>query len=351
MKKRTRKQIAFLLSASIFAGVFAGCGSSKTNESGDATNNGEKKLRFAMVDRNTGNPYAEKQLSGFKEAIEEMGYEAIVKAPEAPTAEAQIQMIEDLINQKVSAIAVVCNDPEALSPVLKKAASAGIQVISIDGPAQPDARKLHVNQADSENIGRMLIKAMSDMIGGEGQFAILSATAQSAEQNVWIGWMEEELKKPEYAKMELTKVVYGDDLRDKSVSEMEGLLKTYPDLKGVIAPTTVGMAAIGKVLTDKNLIGKVVLTGLGLPSEMAAYIENGACPYMYLWNPIDNGYLAGYTAAALVSGKITGKEGDKFTAGRLGEKSVITVGDGTEVTLGAPFKFDAQNIGDWKDVY
>jgi rhamnose transport system substrate-binding protein len=164
--------------------------------------------------------------------------------------------------------------------------------------------------------------------------------------------MRKELAKPKYANLNLVKVAYGDDLRDKSVSETEGLLLSYPNLKVIIAPTTVGIAAAGKVLTDKNLVGKVMLTGLGLPSEMSEYIDNGACPYMFLWNPIDVGYLGAYVATALTEGKIAGRTGDKFAAGRLGEYTITAAPDGgTEVLLGPPFKFDRANINDWKTVY
>ena len=190
------------------------------------------------------------------------------------------------------------------------------------------------------------------MTGGSGDIAILSATSQATNQNLWIDFMKKELQKPKYANLKLVKIAYGDDIRDKSVSEAEGLLQSFPNLKVIIAPTTVGIAAAGKVLTDKGLGGKVFLTGLGLPSEMATYIENGVCPYMFLWNPIDVGYLGAYVATALVSGKITGKVGEKFTAGRLGEKVITQAPDGgTEVLLGPPFKFDKANIADWKSVY
>jgi rhamnose transport system substrate-binding protein len=227
----------------------------------------------------------------------------------------------------------------------------GIKVLSLDSAVNAESRMVHIQQADPERIGRIQIQAAYEMIGGEGQIAVLSATSQATNQNTWIQWMKEELKDPKYAKMELVKVAYGDDLRDKSVSETEGLLKSYPNLKASIAPTTVGIAAAGKVLTDKGLKGKVYLTGLGLPSEMAEYIESGVCPWMYLWNPIDLGYLAGCAANALVKGDITGKAGEKFTAGKLGEREVIQVGDGTEIMLGDPFKFDKSNIEEWKNVY
>lgn len=189
------------------------------------------------------------------------------------------------------------------------------------------------------------------MIGGSGEIAILSATSLATNQNAWIEWMKKELEDPKCKDVKLVKVAYGDDLRDKSVSETEALLKSYPNLKGIISPTTVGIAAAGKVLTDKGLKSKVQLTGLGLPSEMAEYIETGVCQWMYLWNPIDVGYLAGYAADGLVNGKITGKVGEKVSAGTLGEKEIVQDGDGTQIMLGDPFKFDASNIAEWKTVY
>ena len=308
--------------------------------------------KYAIVFKNTGNPYGDKQMGGFKAGIEEQGFQAILRAPDQPTAEAQIQILEQLISQKVAAICIVGNDKDALQPVLTKAKNAGIKVFSLDSGVNPASRLTHVNQADSEKIGRTLIQAAYDMAGGKGDIAVLSATSQATNQNLWIDYMEKELTDPKYANLKLVKVAYGDDIRDKSVSEAEGLLQSFPNLKVIIAPTTVGIAAAGKVLTDKGLVGKVFLTGLGLPSEMATYIENGACPYMFLWNPIDVGYLGAYTATALVTGKITGAVGDKFKAGRLGDYTITKAPDGgTEVLLGPPFKFDKTNIADWKTVY
>lgn len=357
-----KKLLVIMLALALVVSLLAGCGQSTSQNSGQNAeqNTGKEepqegtaaeKARIALIVKSTGNPFMEKMADGFKTAVEEGGNEAILKAPDQPTAEAQIQMIEELIAQKVNAIAISANDPDALQPALQKAMNEGIKVLSLDSAVNAQSRMVHIQQADPERIGRVQVQAAYDMIGGEGQIAVLSATSQATNQNTWIEWMKEELKDPKYEKVELVKVAYGDDLRDKSVSETEGLLKSYPNLKAIIAPTTVGIAAAGKVLTDKDLKDKVYLTGLGLPSEMAEYIESGVCPWMYLWNPIDLGYLAGCAANALVKGDITGGAGEKFTAGKLGDKEIIQVGDGTEIMLGDPFKFDKDNIEEWKNVY
>jgi len=351
-----KKLITLLLVTALVLSLFAGCSKKEEAATTDTAatetkTDTAKSYKYAIIVKNTGNPYNEKEMEGFEKAVKELGGEVIKKAPDQPTAEAQIQMIEELIIQKVDVIAIAGNDPDALQPALKKAMDAGIKVLSLDSAVNKDSRMVHVNQADPERIGRVEIQAISAMIGGEGQIAILSATSQATNQNTWIEWMKKELEKDEYSKIELVKVAYGDDLRDKSVSEAEALLKTYPDLKGIIAPTTVGIAAAGKVLTDKGLLGKVHLTGLGLPSEMAEYIESGICEGMYLWNPIDVGYLAAYAANALITGTITGEAGGKFEAGELGPKEVIATDSGTEIMLGDPYQFNKENIAEWKTVY
>ncbi|QGH35523.1 rhamnose ABC transporter substrate-binding protein [Gracilibacillus salitolerans] len=327
--------------------------SSNDNGTEESTDSGdEEQKRHAFVFKNTGNPYGEKQMEGFETAINETGGEAILRAPDQPTVEGQIQIIEELIAQQVDSISVAANDYDGLQPVLTKAMNQGIKVLSADSAVNGDSRMVHINQADPEAIGRTLVQAVTEMMENEGQFAILSATSQASNQNLWIEWMETELENEEYADVELVEVAYGDDLRDKSVSETEALLQSYPELKAIVAPTTVGIAAASKVITDKGLQGEVLVTGLGLPSEMAEYISNGVSPWMYLWNPIDVGYLTGYAANALAEEEITGEAGESFEAGDLeGSFEVTESDDGTEILLGEPFQFDPDNIDEWKDVY
>jgi len=308
--------------------------------------------RHVMVSKSTGNPYFERMFAGFKEAVESQGFEAIHRAPDLPTAEAQIQIIDQLIAQRVNSICIAANDFDALQPALQRAMNAGIKVTSADSAVNPASRMTHINQAGIQAIGETLVEAAYDLAGGSGDIAILSATSQASNQNAWIAVMQDTLKQAKYSKLNLVRIAYGDDLRDKSTSETQGLLASFPNLKVIIAPTTVGVAAAAKVVTDQGLIGKVLVTGLGLPSEMADYINNKACPYMFLWNPSDLGYVSAFAGMALSSGKITGKVGDSFTAGKLGTYKVTPAADGgTEVLLGPPFKFDPSNINDWKNVY
>ena len=348
---KARKLLALGLTAIIGATMMAGCGGGGGSTTSQSSDGSSASGTYAFVAKDVQNPYMQKVYDGFEKACKEIGAEPLYKGPEAATPEKQIEIINQLVAQNVAGIAIAANDADALQPALTEAMDAGIKVISLDSAVNKDSRQTHIQQADPEKIGRGLIQAAYEMVDGNGGIAVLSATAQATNQNLWIEWMKKELEEnPEkYANTPLVKVAYGDDDPTKSTSETQALL-TDSSIKVIIAPTTVGNLAAGKVLQDKQ--SDVKLTGLGLPSEMAPFIEDGTCPWMYLWNPVDIGYLSGYTMDALVKGTITGDVGGSFNAGDLGEKKITEAADGgTEVMLGDPFKFDTENIAEWKEVY
>ena len=303
-------------------------------------------MTFVLVPKNLGNPYFDTANNGAQQAAKELGVTVLYQGPAAADATQQIQLLNSLIAQKVNGLAISADDSDALVPTGKDAIAAGIPVVSWDSAIGKDGRTLHINQAVLHDIGAIEIKMASDLAGPDGgKIAILSATSTAPNQNAWIEVMKEELKKPEYSKLQLVDTVYGDDDDTKSYNEALGLFTKYPDLKVIIAPTTVGIAASARAVTDKNLIGKVFVTGLGTPNQMREYVKNGAAPQFALWNPSDLGYLAIYTLDALATGKIKGQAGEKFTAGKLGEYTIQDDPDlGLNVLLGPPFIYNKDNI-------
>lgn len=354
-----RKQmVCGVLCAAMLLGTLTGCsGKTETggNQSSVAQDGGGSSSgkTYAVITKSAGNPYNEKIAQGFQKVIEAEGGTCIVKHPESATADAQVSVIQSLISQGVDSISIAGNDENALQAALEDAMAAGIKVSCLDSKVNKDSRQTFVNQAGIKEIGHALMEAVYDISGGEGDWAILSATSQATNQNAWIESMKEVMKEEKYSKLNLVEVAYGDDEPQKSTDQTQALLSKYPNLKVICAPTTVGINAAAKVLQDEK--SKVKLTGLGLPSEMAEYIGDDdahSCPYMYLWNPLDVGSLGAYTSMALVKGTITGKAGDKFTAGEMGDYEIIEASDGgTELILGPPFKFDSSNIAEWKSVY
>jgi len=307
------------------------------------------KMRIAMVVKSLGNSFFDAARDGGQEAAKELGdVELIYTGPTKPTAEDQIAVIDSLIAQKVNAIAISANDPNALVPVCKKAMDKGITVISFDSGVAAGGRVMQLNASNTDLIGATCVRMIAKTIHNEGEVAILSATAQATNQNAWIEVMKKEFTKPEYAKMKLVATVYGDDQADKSYREAQGLFKTYPNLKGIIAPTTVGILASAKAVADAGLVGKVYVSGLGLPSEMKGAVLAGATESFALWNPIDLGYSATMIAALIASGKATGKAGTTIHVGRMGD---IMIGADGSAAMADPAMFDKSNIEKFSKIY
>jgi rhamnose transport system substrate-binding protein len=345
------------VSAGLALTLIAGCGG--TTKGSDAAEGGgdagkeqsadpnakiKEGLKIALLPKEIDNPYMTVMDKGGTDAVAELKGEGKAVGPSDAQASSQVSYINTLIQQQQDAIVIAANDPNAVAPALKDAMSKDISVVTLDSDAAKDARQVFVNQASSEEIGRSQIKLISDQIGGAGKIAILSATPNATNQNTWIEFMRDELKKPEYSKIELLPVVYGDDDDQKSFQEAQALLRSNPDLKGIVSPTTVGVAAAARYLSSSPYKGKVKLTGLGTPNQMREFVEDGTVTEFALWDPAKLGYLAAYAAAALASGQISGAEGEKFKAGELGER---TIGKDGEVILGPPTVFNADNIDDY----
>src|SRR5277367_1484755 len=281
MKTTTRRETLKLISAGALAGVAPGLW---------ATRAFADNKRIAMVVKNLGNSYFDACAKGAKEAAAEVGgFEIIYTAPTKATAEEQITVIDALIAQKVDGIIVSANDANALVPVGKKAMERGIKVISFDS-AIAKAGRMHLDASSTPLIGAKQVQMIAKTLNNKGEVAILSAASTMTNQNSWIAAMKEEWKKPEYKDMPLVATVYGDDQDDKSYREMQALAKAHPNLKGVISPTTIGIRAGAKAIIDDGLVGKIFITGLGLPSEMKDAVLKGACDTFAIWNPVDYGY-------------------------------------------------------------
>jgi len=304
--------------------------------------------RIAMIVKNLGNSYFDACANGAKQAAEEIGgIEIIYTASAKPTAEDQIAVIDAQIAQKVDGIIVSANDADALVPVGKKAMQRGIKVMSFDSAIAPDGRIVHLSASSTPLIGAKQVQMIGKTLNYQGEVAILSAASTMTNQNSWIEAMKEEWKKPEYKDMPLVATVYGDDQDDKSYREMQGLIKSHPDLKGVISPTTIGIRSGAKAIVDGGLVGKVYITGLGLPSEMKDYVLAGACDTFAIWNPVEYGYASTFIMNDILNGAAT-TEGSKLSMGKKGE---TTVGPDGECIMGEPFVFDKSNVEEFAKIF
>jgi rhamnose transport system substrate-binding protein len=320
------------------------CGGSSADGGSGGSGGSGGDISVTFLPKNLGNPYFDTSDKGGKTAVEEFGGTFKEVGPDQASPDAQVPFINTAAQQGTKALVVSANDPKAIGSALNQARQAGTKVVTFDSDVEPQYRDLFVNQATAEGIAKVQVDMVSKLTGDSGEIAILSAAANATNQNAWIKMMKADLA-ANHPNLKLVDVVYGNDDDQTSFDKTAALLQSHPNLKAIISPTTVGIAAAARYVSTSDYKGKVAVTGLGTPNQMRAYVKDGTVKEFALWNPEDLGYLAAYAAKALVDGTIKGDEGDTFKAGKLGD---YKVGADHTVLLGDPYVFDAKNIGQFK---
>ncbi len=273
-----------------------------------------------------------------------------------PTAEnsvaGQIEFVTNAPTGDYDVVMLSNNSGDQIAPAAVAAQEAGTKVVTWDSQIPSgEGESLFVAQVDFDETGKVMADMARSILGEDGgKFAILSASPDAANQNAWIASLEAALATDEYANLELLETVYGDDQSEKSYEQALALIDKYPEMELIMAPTSVGIVSAAKAMQDEGLCDTVKVSGLGDPTEMVSYIENGCAPEFALWSFVDLGYLTYYASYLLSTGAIQGVEGESFEAGRLGTYTIEA--DPTRPDTGAlrivmgPFSiYNAENPG------
>ena len=295
------------------------------------------RLVVAMMPKAKGDPYFVSCRAGAEEAARELDVDLVWDGPTSLDAAKQNELVENWITRKVDAIAVAVENRGGISSVLRKARDRGIRVVTWDADAESDARDFFVNQATAEGIANALTDEASRLLGGTGEFAIITGALSAANQNEWISFIRKRLA-DKHPGLKLATIRPSDDDRDKAFAETQTLLKVYPSVKlmmAISAPAVPGAAEAVRQAgrTDVRVIG------LSLPNINKPYVHDGVVQTVVLWNTRDLGYLAVYASALVAENKLA-PGARSLTAGRLGQ---IEVRD-SQIILGAPMLFNKGNI-------
>jgi rhamnose transport system substrate-binding protein len=305
----------------------------------------ENKITVAMMPKLIGIDYFNACEKGAKEAAAELGdVDLLFDGPTEDKVDEQIKLIDTWIAQGVNVIAVACNDPVAIAPVLKKAKEKGIQVLTYDADADAAAsgRTFFVNQSSADAIAQALVDEMAAQTGGAGEYAIVTSSLTAPNQNDWMKRMDK-YRGPKYPRMKVVTVKPSQEDQQLAFQTTQSILKAYPRVKGVWAISSVAFPGAADAVQKAGASGKVAVVGLSTPSSMKEFVDRGTVKTVILWNPVDLGYLTVHAARALAKGDL--KPGaTTFHAGRLGDKTV----SGDQIMLGPPMRFTKENIAQYQ---
>ena len=281
---------------------------------------------------------------GMQEAAEELGnVNVTTDAPTEANIDEQITFIDNYITQGVDGILFAANDPVAIAPVLRRALEEGIHVVGYDANSEPDAREWFVNQAEFNGIAKAMMDSLAAEMGEDASFGIVTSTFTTPNQARWIAemWAYTEQCYPEMTWLE---TLEAQEDAVMSFNQANTLIDKYGDeLDGIFGMTSVATPASADAVTQAGLCGEVAVVGLATPNAMKPFVNEGCVQSVVLWNPVDLGYAAVYVMRAIVDGEL--KPGDtEVEAGRLGTLQVV---NGSEILLGPPFIYTAENINDF----
>ncbi|HZM05512.1 MAG TPA: substrate-binding domain-containing protein [Candidatus Saccharimonadales bacterium] len=319
--------------------LLAGCNKSSDKDSGNgAAPAAGKRVTIAFMPKSKGNAYFISCKQGADRAAKDLNVDLIFDGPTEPDPAKQNEIIDNWITLGVDAIAAACENKDGISTALRKAKAKGIKVVTYDADALPDAREFFVNQATPKGIGNALMDEAGRLCGGQGQFAIITASLTAGNMIEWQKYIEAR-RAAKYPGMTMVALRPCDDLKDKAQSEATALLSANPDLKLIMAICSPAVPGAAEAVKQAGKVGKVKVIGLGLPNENRRYVKEGVTDSVILWKTEDLGYLAVAAADALVTGAL--KPGaTNFNAGPLGTFQVA----GDNILLGTPFIFNKENI-------
>ncbi len=296
-----------------------------------------RRLTIAMMPKAKGDPYFVSCRAGAEEAARELGIDLIWDGPTGLDASKQNEVVENWITRKVDVIAVSVENRAGISTVLRKARQRGIRVITWDADAEPDARDFFVNQATPEGIGTTLTDEAARLLGGAGDFAIITGALSAANQNEWMTYIRKRLAE-KHPRVKLVTVRPSDDDRDKAFAETQTVLRANPEVRLIMAISAPAVPGAAEAVRQAGRTGVFVI-GLSLPNMNKAYVHAGVVQTVVLWSTKDLGYLTVYAGSRLANGTLTSGV-RSVEAGRLGSLEVRD----RDIILGAPLLINKSNI-------
>jgi simple sugar transport system substrate-binding protein len=284
------------------AGQSGGQSSGEQKPADQSGGKSDKKYTIATVVKLTGVAWFDRMGQGVEKFGQDTGHKTFMQGPQKADAALQVQIIEDLIAQKVDAITVVPFSAEAVEPVLKKAREKGIVVITHEADGIKNA-DFNIEAFDNFEYGAFLMDNLAKAMGEQGEYMTTVGSLTSKSHMQWEeGGVKRQQEKYPNMKAVARQLETNDDLKTASEKFREAF-KAHPNIKGFQGASSNDAPGASLAIEEMGLTGKVRVVGTSVPSISKQYLESGAMDMIGFWDPGDAGYVMNKLAVMVLDGK------------------------------------------------
>lgn len=220
---------------------------------------GKDSYTFAILYANV-HPFFDSVGNGALDKVKELGMDItmILQGAQNGNVSQQIQIMEDLITQKIDGIAIGPCDSEALTPYIDKAVEAGIPVLCYDTDA-PESKRAGYVGTNNYNAGRAMGEELGKALNGKGIVLCETGVVSQAgliqrKQGV------EDVLAESYPDIKIVQTTASGGDVSKAQSDIENMITAYPDFDALIQLDAAGEAGITAFKAhDYNKDNKVLI--------------------------------------------------------------------------------------------
>jgi ribose transport system substrate-binding protein len=263
---------------------------------------------IAVVMKTLNNPFFIDMQEGAQAAARRLGVDLIIQAAEREVdVEKQMQIVENLIQRKVSALCITPSGSREIVPAILKANQAGIPVLVIDtrvdakALAEAGATTLTFIGSDNKDGGRIAGEFIALQLGGKGNIAILEGIPGHETGDQRLSGFREAIGK--FGGIRIVASQTANWERDQGFNVFQNILQAHPGVQAVFACND--MMALGAVeaisAIQKN--GRIVVVGFDAIKDSRAAILGGNMHASIAQHPEEMGRLAVENALKAIHGE------------------------------------------------
>lgn len=307
----------------------------------------EEELVFATVVKSIAFNWFKRLEEGVLQFGEDYKVKAFMDGPSQVDSAQQVAIIENLIAQGVDAI---CNVPYGVpenEPAQKKAMDAGIIVVGHEAATAKEGT-LHydVEAFDNCAYGEEMMKELASRMGESGKYIQFVGSLTNASHNEWQDCAKAYAEK-NYPNLEFIGKFESKEDQEVAYNTMKDILKTHPDIKGVLGSAAGDVVGAGRAIEEAGLQDQIAVVGTSIPSYAGELLKTGAVDLAMAWDPATAGYACNVVAYKVLKGE---QIVDGMDLGVPGYEAIkLLLGpNGVPVIYGAAWiKMDANNMDDY----